>query len=107
MSSSPSAEEIRGRIKDAGRESRLSFRNFAEHQLRKEFKEIAMDKCKLQIKAFAECSKEEGVMVVFRCRDFQTAVKECMYTYNSPEAFEKYKLEHHEDLANRTIRSRP
>ena len=84
-------EERKGRIKDYGRESRLSFKNFHEHQLRKEFKELAMEKCSLPIKAFAECSKEQGIMVVFNCREYQKDLNDCMHVYNSPEAFEKYK----------------
>ena len=87
-----------GTIKDASRQGRLSFRKFAEHQLRNEFKEEAMDKCKLQIRAFAECGRDEGLMVVFRCRDFQKEVNDCMAIYNSPEAFEKYKQRHAADL---------
>jgi hypothetical protein len=102
----PNDEETKGKIKDYGRDSRLSFRNFAEHQLRKEFKEDAIEKCGLQIKAFAECGKEEGIMVVFRCRDFQASVNECMGIYNSKEAWEKYKKDHEFDLDKRIIRSK-
>ena len=93
-----SEEERKGRIKDYGRESRLSFKNFAEHQLRKEFKELAMEKCSLPIKAFAECSKEQGLFVVFNCRDYQKDINDCMHVYNSPEAFENYKKQHSSDL---------
>ena len=64
-----------GRIKDDGRESRLTFRNFAEHQLRREFRELAMETCDAPIKAFAECGKEHGLMVVFKCREFQADVQ--------------------------------
>jgi hypothetical protein len=37
--------------------------DFAEHQLRNEFKQNSIKKCDLQVKAFADCAKEEGVMV--------------------------------------------
>ena len=60
----------------------------------------------LQIKAFAECGKEEGIMVVFRCRDFQASVNECMGVYNSKEAWEKYKKDHELVLDKRIIRSK-
>jgi hypothetical protein len=90
-----------GNAKDAGREGRLSFRKFAEHQLRIEFKREAMEKCDLQLKAFADCAKIEGVMVVFRCREFQSAVNECMTVYNSTERWEMYKLDHEADMANK------
>ena len=95
-----------GRMKDMGRETRLSFRNFAEHQLRRELKEIAMEKCSVPIRAFADCGREEGLMVVFRCQEFHKAVKECMAVYNSEEAWQKFKAEHEEDLQNRIIRSK-
>ena len=95
-----------GSMKDAGREARLSFRNFAEHQLRNEFKQEAIKKCDLQVRAFAECAKDEGVFVIFRCRDFQKAVNECMTIYNSTERWEQYKLDHAADLENKVISSK-
>ena len=100
--SSPN-DDAAGRMKDAGRNSRLSFRNFAEHQLRNEFKEEAMEKCHVQVKAFAECASEEGILVVFRCREFQSAINECLSVYASNERWELYKKENAEDLANRII----
>ena len=93
-------------MKEAGRDVRLSFRNFAEHQLRREFRhELLSDpsKCAIPLKAFAECAKEEGVWVVFNCRDFQRSVNECMSIYNSPQAWEAYKDLHKADLENRVI----
>lgn len=100
--SGPSNDSV-GRMKDTGREGRLSFRKFAEHQLRNEFKEEAMKKCSIQVKAFAECAKAEGVLVVFRCREFQSAVNECLSVYGSNERWELYKKEHAEDLEARVI----
>mmetsp|Transcript_39165 Transcript_39165/g.94696 ORF Transcript_39165/g.94696 Transcript_39165/m.94696 type:complete len:106 (-) Transcript_39165:1483-1800(-) len=97
----PQSNPDAGDIKDLGRDGRLSFRNFAEHQLRKEFKADAMQKCDVQINAFASCAKEEGVMVVFRCNEFKRAVNECMAVYNSHERFEVYKREHMGDLENK------
>jgi COX assembly protein 1 len=101
-----STAEMAGRMKDMGRETRLSFRNFAEHQLRREFKDEAMEKCDLQIRTFAECGQQEGIMVVFRCREFQKDITECMTVYNSPEAFEAYKTLHAADLDNRVIKTK-
>lgn len=96
-----SSSDTPGNIKDAGREGRLSFRKFAEHQLRNEFKREAMEKCDIQLKAFADCAKTEGVLVVFRCREFQSAVNECMAVYNSKERWEMYKIDHAADLENK------
>jgi hypothetical protein len=90
-----------GQIKDAGREGRLSFRNFAETQLRREFKQDAMNRCDLQIATFAECIKEEGLLAPFRCREFQRDVNECMAVYNSEERFQLYKRDHQADLDNK------
>jgi len=98
---SSSNNENPAAMKDTGREGRLSFRKFAEHQLRNEFKREAMKKCDLQLKAFADCAKAEGVMVIFRCREFQSAVNECMAVYNSNERWEIYKEEHAADLENK------
>lgn len=95
-----------GQVKDTGREGRLSFRNFAEHQLRNEFKREAMQKCDVQLRAFSECGKAEGLMVVFRCREFKKAVDECMAVYNSSERFELFKQEHVEDFERRIIQSK-
>ena len=50
------------------------------------------------MKAFADCAKTEGVFVVFRCREFQSAVNECMQVYMSNERWEMYKEEHAADL---------
>jgi hypothetical protein len=95
-----------GRVKDGSREGRLSFRNFAEHQLRNEFKQQAIEKCDLQVRAFAECGKEEGLMVIVRCRDFQKAVNECLGVYGAKDRFEQYKKEHESDMENKIIRSK-
>jgi carboxypeptidase C (cathepsin A) len=85
-------------IKDDGRDSRLSFRNFAEAQLRKEFKAEAMKKCDLQVGALAECIQEQGLWAPFKCREIQKDVNECMTVYNSPERFELFKKEHQDEI---------
>lgn len=91
------------RTKDLGRESRLSFRNFAEHQLRRQLKDEAMEICKPQIGAFAECAQEKGLLVVFSCSHLHKGVKECLAKHNGEEAWQKYKQEH-EDLLERKAR---
>jgi Cytochrome c oxidase biogenesis protein Cmc1 like len=90
-----------GRTKDMGRESRLSFRHFAEHELRKEFKADALKECDLQVGAFAECIKTEGLWAPFRCRDIQKDVNDCMSFYNSEERFAVYLKNHQDDLDNK------
>ncbi len=96
-SPSPTAEE-KARIKDAGRDGRLSFRKFGEHQLRREFKDMAIDKCRTEINAFGKCAQDNGLMVVWRCRHLNKELNACMAIHNSHEAFEKYKEENQDAL---------
>jgi Cytochrome c oxidase biogenesis protein Cmc1 like len=90
-----------GSVKDAGREGRLSFRNYAENELRREFQQEAMKRCDLQVGTFAECIKEEGLWAPFRCGEYRKDVHECMAVYNSEERFKLYKKEHGADLLNK------
>lgn len=94
--------ERAARIKQAGRESRLSFRNLAEHQLRRELREVAMEICKPQIGEFARCSQENGLMVVITCKQFFRNVNECMAKHNSEEAWQKYKAEHSDEIERKS-----
>ena len=105
-SSAPSPDaETKARIKDAGRDGRLSFRNFAEHQMRREFKDMALEKCSQHVKDFAVCAEEQGLMVVFNCRHHSKALNECMAIHNSNDAFEKYKEEHKVELEKRLMKT--
>jgi hypothetical protein len=88
-------------MKDLSRDSRLSFRNFAEHQMRRELKEIAMEKCSTPIEAFARCANEKGLMVVFSCRDLHQEVQRCLSVHNGEEAWQKYKEDNHGELERR------
>uniref|UniRef100_A0A6U3Q7B0 COX assembly mitochondrial protein n=1 Tax=Ditylum brightwellii TaxID=49249 RepID=A0A6U3Q7B0_9STRA len=97
--------EDRAKTKDYSRESRLSFRKFAEHQMRREFKEEAIEKCRPHIMEFGKCAEESGLMVVFKCRQFSKDLNSCMAVHNSNEAWEKYKEEHKSELEKRTIKS--
>lgn len=103
---SPDSAEHKARTKEFSREGRLSFRNFAEHQMRREFKEMAIEQCQEPIREFAQCAQEKGLLVVFSCRHLNKAINDCMAAHNSNEAFEKYKQEHEEDLKKRTIGSK-
>jgi hypothetical protein len=92
-------------IRDDGRAARLSFKNFAEHQIRSEFKEEAVRKCAPQIRDFGECATEKGLAVVFLCRKFNRAITECMYVHNSDEVFAKYLEKNPGVIEKRTIQS--
>jgi len=91
-------DEAKARIKDSGRDSRLSFKKFAEHQLRKELKEIALAKCKDQVQAFGRCAQENGLMVVWTCRPFFKKVNDCLAVNNSEEEWQKYKALHQDEI---------
>ena len=95
------AEKI-ARAKAAGRDGRLSFRNFAESQIRREFKDAAVDVCNPYIREFAECAQDQGLMVVFNCQGKRKAINDCMAIHNSDEAFQKYLLANPDEVARRT-----
>eukprot|EP00555_Chaetoceros_dichaeta_P002870 CAMPEP_0198249910 /NCGR_PEP_ID=MMETSP1447-20131203/1281_1 /TAXON_ID=420782 /ORGANISM="Chaetoceros dichaeta, Strain CCMP1751" /LENGTH=121 /DNA_ID=CAMNT_0043934647 /DNA_START=102 /DNA_END=467 /DNA_ORIENTATION=+ len=94
--------EANARKKDASREGRLSFKNFGEHQLRRDFKDQAIEKCRSTIDAFGSCAKDNGLMVVIRCRQFNKDVVSCMEIHNSNEKFDVYKETHLADLIKKT-----
>ena len=104
---SMSSTEEKAKMKDYGRDSRLSFKKFGEHQLRREFKDMAIDKCKTEINAFGKCAQENGLMVVWSCRDFNRKLNACMAIHNSHEAFEKYKEENQDALLAKTPGMKP
>ncbi len=52
---------------------------------------MALDQCKPKIEEFVKCSKESGLLVVFKCRDHNKAMNECLNSYNTKEKFEEYK----------------
>lgn len=93
--------EIRARAKEAGRENRLSFRNRAEQLLRRECKEEAMEKCSPYVKEFAECAREQGLFVVFKCRKHLKNMNGCMEEHNGEAAWQRYKEAHKDELEKR------
>jgi len=95
------------RMKDVGRESRLSFRNFAEHQMRRELKERSMEVCKARVSEFAECAEDKGLFVVFSCRKQHKAVQQCLSENNSEEAFRRFKIEHQQEWELRSKGLKP
>ncbi|KAL7467552.1 hypothetical protein ACHAXS_007801 [Conticribra weissflogii] len=101
-----SQADIRARIKDDGREARLSFRKFAEHKMKREFKEEAIKKCEHHVKNFGKCAQENGLLVVFKCRDLNKKINECMMEHNSEEKFQAYLRENQAELERRTLKSK-
>jgi hypothetical protein len=56
-----------GDAKGAARESRLSNRRLST--LRRKYDLVIVDECKTDVAAFANCAQEQGLMVVFKCRE--------------------------------------
>jgi hypothetical protein len=100
-SNTRSDAEAKGRMKDNARESRFTFRNAAEHQLKRELKEEAMEKCHEEIKNFAQCSEAEGLKVIFTCRPLFQKVNECMHKHNGEEAWLAYKEKNMDEIERR------
>lgn len=98
--------DTKAQIKDDGRDARLSFRRFAEHKMKREFKEEAIKKCEEHLKNFGRCAQDNGLLVVFKCRDLNKKINECMVEHNSPQKFEAYLKDHEEELEKRTLKSK-
>lgn len=96
----------RAQVKDDGRDARLSFRKFAEHKMKREFKEEAIKKCDVHLKNFGQCAQESGLLVVFKCRELNKKINECMAEHNSPEKFEAFLKANETELEKRTLRSK-
>jgi COX assembly mitochondrial protein 1 len=102
----PGGQSNRAQVKDDGRDARLSFRKFAEHKMKREFKEEAIKKCEQPLKNFGQCAQESGLLVVFKCREFNRKINECMTEHNSPEKFEEFLKANQDELDKRTLRSK-
>jgi hypothetical protein len=102
MSQEELSGEQKNRKKEAGRDDRLSFKKFGEHQLRREFKDMAIEKCRDHIQAFGKCAEEQGLLVVFKCRGFNKDLNACMQIHNSHEAFAEYMKTNEAALKKKT-----
>ena len=54
--------------KNTARDSRLSMRKNNEEVYRKQFQQDTFHKCSDAIKLFGDCSKAQGIKVIFNCR---------------------------------------
>lgn len=80
------------------RSSRLSWSNQAEHKLRQELSDIAIAKCRDVSEKFAECAKANGFKVVFKCRDHNKALNECLHQFTNDEQFEIYRKKREKEM---------
>ena len=60
-------------------------------KLREELHEIALAKCDNIIRDFVDCSKASGILVVFKCREQNKNMNDCLTSYKNAEAFERYR----------------
>lgn len=87
-------EEIKSVVKGDARSDRLTtLRKNNEEVLRKQLKNEAIAKCNWAFRDFAECSKAEGLAVVFKCREVNEIMGKCMSDHYNEEVFQKYAAE--------------
>jgi Cytochrome c oxidase biogenesis protein Cmc1 like len=86
--SAPSKDEV----KYLAREGRLT--KAGQEILRKKFYNEAKEKCSEHFKAFGDCAKESGLMVVINCRKQNRAMGDCMDLNCSEAAFESFLKSH-------------
>lgn len=55
------------------------------------FHKEARDQCHETTEAFVECSKANGLMVVLRCREENTAMNACTHKLTSDEHWKEYR----------------
>lgn len=72
-----------------------------EHRLRQELNDIAIAKCHDVISKFAECAKEQGLMVVFRCRQHNREMNDCLHQYTNDEQFKLYCEKRRAEMENK------
>ncbi|DAZ95528.1 TPA: hypothetical protein N0F65_005220 [Lagenidium giganteum] len=84
--------------KEHFRSSRLQWSNQAEHRLRQELNDIAIAKCRDVTEKFAQCAKDEGLMVVFRCRELNADMNNCLREYTNNEQFQIYREKREKEM---------
>ncbi|XP_029360252.1 COX assembly mitochondrial protein homolog [Echeneis naucrates] len=61
----------------------------------KMMREKAKERCAEKVQAFGNCCKESGFLMVFKCQEENSALKECLtHHYKDPAFFEECKQEY-------------
>jgi hypothetical protein len=76
-----------GRLRAGGGSS---LRKNNEEVLRKVLQAEAREKCMSFTKAFGDCAKEASIMVVFKCRDENRAMQDCLSREYNEEKFAQF-----------------
>ncbi len=63
----------------------------AAQKLRKMFLQEARAACDGKVKAFVECSKAEGLMVIVRCREQNRAMNDCAQQLTDDKHWEEFR----------------
>ena len=87
-------------VSDPGRDGRLTWSKYAEHEARKELSAIAIRKCDAHLAAFSRCAREQNLLVVFNCRAENRRMTTAS-TATRTRRFEEYKLRRGKELAGR------
>ena len=89
-----------GGSRDRARNERLTNKGSLqlEKNLSEELQRIALKACDHKVRAFAECAKAQGMLVVFKCRGENREMNECCRQYTNPEAFAAYKVKRMAEL---------
>eukprot|EP00924_Labyrinthula_sp_SR-Ha-C_P010360 maker-scaffold_23-snap-gene-4.58-mRNA-1 protein AED:0.00 eAED:0.00 QI:47/1/1/1/1/1/2/1470/103 len=65
--------------------------NYSDEQLRKEYFKYVHTFCKKEIDEFINCSKQEGLLVIFKCRKENRAQNDCAHKYNTNERWNEFR----------------
>lgn len=79
----------------------------AEEKLKKEFYKLQREKCKESMTAFAQCAKDAGFMVTFRCRDALHTANECLHQFTTEENYAAYRKEKIDGWVEQGVLIRP
>nr|XP_055067619.1 COX assembly mitochondrial protein homolog [Misgurnus anguillicaudatus] len=61
----------------------------------KKMREKAKERCAQHVNAFTVCCKDSGILMPFKCREENAALKECLIRhYQDPEFFQECKQEY-------------
>ena len=65
----------------------------AEEALRSKMKHIAQKACDHMVRDFVACSKENGIAVVWKCREENRLMNQCVSKYTTSEVLEDIKMQ--------------
>mmetsp|Transcript_20408 Transcript_20408/g.26061 ORF Transcript_20408/g.26061 Transcript_20408/m.26061 type:complete len:117 (+) Transcript_20408:112-462(+) len=65
--------------------------NAADEIIRKDFLKEARDKCKEKVEIFVECARENNLLVIFKCRQQNREMNDCVGQYTSEAKWNEYR----------------